>query len=162
MILLSDANILMDLGHIEAVAILPRLGSIEVLDVVLSECQHHSQPDLVQQIIKCGIKIIATKYEWLSLIDADPMGRLSVQDSLNLYYAQAFGRVLLTNEKRLRQLCVEQEVVVHGTLWILKEAYDRKVEHGAQICKWLETLAGLDRRLPKEEVVSLRKILGCL
>lgn len=41
MILLSDANVLIDLGYVDGLDVLCHLGQVEVLDVVLLECEHH-------------------------------------------------------------------------------------------------------------------------
>ena len=54
LILLSDANVLIDLGHVGGLALLPQLGRTEVLATVLLECDHTTQPDLVEQIKEQG------------------------------------------------------------------------------------------------------------
>ena len=61
MILLSDANVLMDLGHVHGLNTLTRMAPVEVLDVVLAECDHHSQPSLVSNIRAAGITEIKEK-----------------------------------------------------------------------------------------------------
>jgi len=128
----------------------------------LRECEHPSQPDLVDEIIGNGITSIDAQMDWITQIAPDPKGRLSVQDTLNLYYATKFNRVLLTNEKRLRIICEERDIEVHGTLWIIKEAHERELERPKKLCDWLDHLSKLSRRLPQEEVVSLRTALGCM
>ncbi|MEL7508069.1 MAG: hypothetical protein AAFN42_12115, partial [Cyanobacteria bacterium J06554_1] len=70
-------------------------------------------------------------------------------------------RLLLTNEKPLRTLCQQQNVTVHGTLWVIQEAYQRRLSTPATLCRWLETLSNLDRRLPKQVINQLKNTLGC-
>jgi len=56
LILLSDANVLIDLGFVGGLPLLTQIAPTEVLDVVLLECEHERQPGLVQSILDCGIK----------------------------------------------------------------------------------------------------------
>lgn len=161
MILLSDANVLIDLGHVQGLNILCQLETVEVLDVVLDECDHPSQPDLVADILKAGVQPIETQTEWFQAAQAYRQGNLSNPDLLNFYYAKAHRCLLLTNEKPLRTLCQQQNVTVHGTLWIIQEAYQRKLSTPATLCQWLETLSNLDRRLPKQIINQLKDTLGC-
>ncbi|MEO0397189.1 MAG: hypothetical protein AAF243_14565 [Cyanobacteria bacterium P01_A01_bin.137] len=161
MILLSDANVLIDLGHVQGLDILCQLETVEVLDVVLEECDHPSQPDLVTKILDAGVQLIETKVEWLQGAQVYRQGNLSNPDLLNFYYARAHSRLLLTNEKPLRTLCQQQNVTVYGTLWVIQEAYQRKLSTPATLCQWLETLSNLDRRLPKQVIKQLKTTLGC-
>lgn len=161
MILLSDANVLIDLGHVQGLDILCQLETVEVLDVVLEECDHPSQPELTTKILKAGIQLIETKVEWLQAAKAYRQGNLSSPDLLNFYYAKTYKRLLLTNEKPLRTLCQQQNVAVHGTLWVIQEAYQRRLSTPATLCRWLETLSNLDRRLPKQVINQLKNTLGC-
>ena len=161
MILLSDANVLMDLGHVRGLNALAHLAPIEVLDVVLQECHHHSQPNLVSEIHAAGIKEIKSQLVWLNSIPPDVSRRLSLPDRLNFYYAQTFSRTLLTNERQLRQTCQQRNVAVHGTLWIIGEVHAQQIVPAHELCDWLNVLVTLDRRLPAPEIISLRQLLKC-
>jgi hypothetical protein len=161
MILLSDANALMDLGHVRGLHALLQLAPIEILDVVLKECHHHSQPNLVTDIHAAGIKEIKSQLSWLSLMQPDLSRRLSMQDRLNFYYAQTFSRTLLTNERQLRQTCQKNNLEVHGTVWIISEMHSRRITEAKTLCQWLEILLALDRRLPLPEIAALKQALGC-
>lgn len=161
MILLSDANVLIDLGYVNGLSVLVQLGIIEVLDLVLLECDHPKQPNLLAQIEQSGIRAVATKAEWIEQVEPNRPSNLSLPDSLNLFYAKEFHRVLLTNEKPLRQYCQKHQVAVHGTLWIIEEAYQKNLQSPSQLCSWLQILSQRDRRLPKSEVFQLRQLLNC-
>lgn len=50
MILLSDANVLIDFGYVHAVALLPRIAPVEVLDVVLEECRQERWPRIGRRL----------------------------------------------------------------------------------------------------------------
>lgn len=161
MILLADANVLIDLGHVDGLNVLCHLGQVEVLDVVLQECEHPAQPSLVDTILEVGIQEIQTERAWVALAQIYRTGNLSLQDVLNLYYAKEFDRCLLTNEKLLREQCQQKDVAVHGTLWVIKESARKQLRLNVQLCNWLKVLPTLDRRLPSREINQLRKELNC-
>ena len=70
MILLSDANVLMDLGYVGGLSLLTQLGPTEVLSTVLLECEHATQPSLVQQIQAAGIVTVeASRLGWPQKLD---------------------------------------------------------------------------------------------
>lgn len=161
MILLSDANVLIDLGYVDGLDVLSHLGQVEVLDVVLQECEHPAQPKLVDTILEVGIQQIQTERAWVTQAQIYRTGNLSLPDILNLYYAKAFDRCLLTNEKLLREQCQQNRVAVHGTLWIIQESARKKLRTPPQLCDWLSVLSTLNRRLPKREINRLKKELNC-
>ena len=161
MILLSDANVLIDLGYVDGLPVLTQLGTVEVLDIVFDECCHPKQPELPRAIIAAGIQKVTVLQQWAQLARPYQTGPLSFQDALCLYYAKTYQRLLLTNEKPLRKFCQEQQVPVHGTLWIIQSVYERQLLSSATLCEWLSILNRHNRRLPKAEVNSLKQRLGC-
>lgn len=162
MILLSDANVLIDLGYVDGLSLLMQLGTVEVLDIVLDECYHPRQPELPRAIVAAGIQKVHTLSQWAQLARTYQTGPLSFQDALCLYYAKTYQRILLTNEKPLRKFCQEQQVPVHGTLWIIQSVHERQLLDAMALCEWLAILDRHNRRLPKAEVNSLKQQLGCL
>ncbi len=161
MILLSDANVLIDLGYVGGLAVLTQLGQVEVLDVVFDECCHPSQPDLPGAIEAAGIQRVTVLREWVQSARPYRTRNLSSQDALCLYYAKAYQRLLLTNEKPLRKCCEEQQVMVHGTLWIIQRVHERQIVEASKLCEWLAVLSRHNRRLPKNDVTRLKQRLGC-
>lgn len=100
MILLSDANILIDLGYVNGLGVLTQIGPTEVLDTVLLECEHENQPTLINEVLQAGVVTVTTEIAWLRearKLRATMMD-LSQQDRLNAYYAERFARVLLTGD----------------------------------------------------------------
>lgn len=161
MILLSDANVLIDLGYVDGLSVLMQLGTVEVLDVVWDECCHPNQPELTGAIAAAGIRKVTVTQEWAVLARPYQTGPLSFQDALCLYYAKTYQRLLLTNEKPLRKYCQEQQVPVHGTLWIIQSVYERQLLDATILCEWLSILHRHNRRLPKAEVTALNRLLRC-
>ena len=163
MILLSDANILIDLGYVNGLGVLTQIGPTEVLDTVLLECEHKNQPTLVDEVLQAGVITVTTEIAWLRearRLRATMMD-LSQQDRLNAYYAERFARVLLTGDNSLRKHSQQHGVDVHGSLWIIEQALGQGLIPREELCHWIQVWPSLGRRLPKEELQSLRAKLGC-
>lgn len=163
MILLSDAMVLMDLGYVEGIDALAKIAYVEVLDVVLQECDHDLQPNLVRDIRNAGIKEVTTSTE-LALIADEYRSvhyKLSLQDSLCLHYAKQNKRVLLTNEKQMRTRCIVESVEAHGTIWVMEQVHAKSLRTQKQLCGWLSILSTKERRLPKVEIERLMSTFGC-
>lgn len=159
MTFLVDANVLIDLGFVEGLDVLPALGTAQVLDVVLLECEE--PPNLADNIRQAGIQEVEARQEWVKTALPYKTGRLSLPDVLNFYYAKNVGCTLLTNEKPLRNLCQQEQVPFHGLLWIIEQAYQLKLRTADQLCTWLITLEQVGSRLPTAEIAQLRQDLGC-
>ena len=159
MILISDANVLIDLGLVNGLTIFTQLAKVEVLDVIFDECTAPSQ--LQNQIISAGIQKIEVTHDWLRSLIAYHQGSLSFQDALCLYYAKNFNRVLITNDKPLRTLSQQQGIKIHGTLWIIHQAYEQKLLSSNELCAWISTLIQQGSRMPPQEVAKLRALMDC-
>lgn len=161
MILLSDANVLIDLGYVDGLRLLAQLAPTEVLDVVLLECEHEQQPDLVSAIQDSGVSVITTEASWVGAARAYKAAELSVQDRLNLFYAKTYGRILLAGDMPLRNRCAAEGVEVHGSLWLVEQAFVGSLVAPIELCRWLEVWPTLGRRLPEAELRQLAQRLGC-
>lgn len=120
MILLSDANVLLDLAPVGGLEYLLKLGTVEVLDVVLSEVRRDPRiPDLTA----LGFGIIEVQIPSVTASRAIAPKGLSLPDALCIAYCQQAGRVLLSNDRLMRNTAIAQRVEVHGTLWVVQELY---------------------------------------
>ena len=161
MILLSDANVLIDLGYVGGLGLLARLAPTEVLDVVLLECEHERQPELVNEVRAAGVSVVSTEASWIGAAGRYKSAGLSLRDRLNLYYAKAYGRVLLAGDKPLRERCEAEGVEVHGSLWLVERACEHALVAEAELCRWIRVWPTLGRRLPASELRRLSRRLGC-
>lgn len=161
MTLLVDANVLIDLWYVGGLWILPKLARTEVLDIVLAECLEDRNPGIRQQVLNAGITEVESNRDWWEAAKQLKNSRLSARDVFNLYYAIIFGRVLLTNEWPLRKKCRQFGVSVHGTLWVIQQAYEMRLVDVRDLCKWLHVLPETGSRLPEDELMRLRQALGC-
>lgn len=110
---------------------------------------------LLTKIRAAGIQQIAVSREWVQSAQLYHRGPFSLQDALCFYYAKNFNRLLLTNEKPLRNLCYQEQVSVHGTLWIIQQIDQRRILISAELCKWLSILVQKGIRMPKPELIEL-------
>ena len=161
MILLSDANILINLGYVGGLGLLAQLAPTEVLDMVLLECEHERQPELVNEVRAAGVSVVSTQASWVGAARRYKSAGLSLQDRLNFIYAKTYSRVLLAGDKPLREHCEAEGVEVHGSLWLVERAREQALVAEAELCRWLRVWPTLGRRLPTTELRRLARMLGC-
>jgi predicted nucleic acid-binding protein len=81
---------------------------------------------------------------------------------LCFYHAKEAGRLLLSNDKLLRNTAIAHQVEVHGTLWVVQELHRRQICPPALLCAWLEQWVNhLHAFLPRRELEQVRLLLGC-
>jgi hypothetical protein len=157
--LISDANILLDLAPVDGLGYLVQLGTLEVLDVVLTEVQ--SDPR-VPNLAALGIRIVPVEPAWLLPAQTLKQGGLSLPDAFCLHYASTGNHILLSNDKPLRKACHTAQVEVHGSLWIVLELHRQNLAAKDVLCDWLEQWTTvLKARLPTQELALVRQTLGC-
>ncbi len=161
MILVTDANILITLFDVDGVSVLPQISPTEVLDVVLGECEHESQPGLREAVIDAGIDIISSDVAWAPSAKRMMNGKLSFPDALCLFYAKNQGRVLLSGDRPLRNRCEVEGVEYRGAIWVVQEVYERGLLPPEELCRWIKTWPLMERRLPKAELDRLKESLNC-
>jgi len=159
-ILLADTSILIDLEHVGSIGMLPLLGQCEVLDVVLAECEHQSQPELVRNIVSAGIAVIETTRELATRASSLRRGGVSVNDMMTICYAKEHGQVVLAGDRPMRERCAELAVECRGSIWIVEEAHRLGVREAAELLRWLSVWQTVGRRLPMEELNRLKTLLS--
>jgi hypothetical protein len=161
LILLSDAAVLIDLGYVGGLKLLAQIAPTEVLDVVLQECEDDRQPDLVDDVTAAGVQVVTTQATWVEAASGYKSAALSLPDRLNLHYAKTFDRLLLATDNPLRKRCEREGVKVHGSLWLVEEAFKRSLVRPGELCHWLELWHTVGSRLPPQEKRHLESMLGC-
>lgn len=158
MILLSDANILIAFVNVGGLDSLVKLGTLEVLDVVLAEVDDLSEPE----VSALGVRVVQVQETWFSETRILKKAGLSLADALCLHYCHTNGHTLLFNDGRLRRACTENQVAVHGSLWAVLELHCRAICRPDVLCGWLSRWENeLETRLPASELAQVRRVLGC-
>jgi predicted nucleic acid-binding protein len=111
----TDANVLIDLHFGRVLEALFSMPAVFVApDVIVAELENPNGRSLV----RAGLRQESLPGEGVSaaveLMAED--SHISVQDAFALALAERTGRILLTGEKRLRELAQRRSVEVHGTL----------------------------------------------
>lgn len=133
-----------------------KLGTLEVLDVVLAEVNDLCEP----QVSALGVGVVQVQFTWLPEAKALKKAGLSQADVLNLYYCRTNGHTLLSNDRRLRRACTENQVAVHGSLWAVLELNHRAICRPDVLCHWLSYWENeLAARLPADELARVRQDL---
>jgi len=159
LILLSDANVLIDLGYVNGIGLLPSIAGTEVLDIVLQECEHPNQPGLIEEVKASGITVVTVEMDWLAAANRYKNGLLSLQDRLNIHYAKEFERTLLAGDRPIREMCRQESIDIKGSLWLVDEVLKRGLVAPSELLRWLEVWPEKGRRLPKEEMKRLESKL---
>lgn len=159
MILLADTSILIDLEYVGGISLLPRIAPCEILDVLLYECDHASQPELVRNIIQSGITVVETTRDLASKATVMRRGGISTIDMMTLCHAKANGHTVLAGDRPLRERCSEEGVTFRGSFWIVEEAHRLQFVEATELMKWLSVWPTVGRRLPPDELERLRRLL---
>jgi len=85
---------------------------------------------------------------------------IGYKDIFALVLASDLGLILLTGDRRLRQLSDKHRVVVHGTLWVLNEMVKLCVVTNNQACDALRLMLTKGSRLPNSDCERLLSIWG--
>jgi hypothetical protein len=161
MILLSDANVLIDIYVVDGFSLVAQLAPMEVLDSVLVEVENRHQKGITDQINAAALTIVPVTNELLLEARTINDRGLSVQDKLNLHYVRKHKRTLLTGDGKLRKLCIAEGTPVAGTFWLIDQVLERQLADARLLCLWLHRLSQLDRFLPADELSKRKKALGC-
>lgn len=158
---MTDANILITLFDVNGVSVLAQIAPTEVLDVVLGECEHDSQPGLREAVEAAGIDIVPSDTTWVSPARQMMDGKLSLPDALCLFYAKSQGKVLLSGDRPLRNRCEVEGIEYRGAIWVVREVYNRRLLSPEELCRWIKIWPLMERRLPRDELDRLKRELNC-
>lgn len=152
-VLLPDTSVLVDLERgkiLEAIFCLPFNFAVPSL-LYKMELQDYGGDAL----INLGLRLEALDNEEVALARSYWLERrsLSVPDSWALALAKSRSWVLLSGDKKLVELAKEEEVAVHGLLWLFDRMHEEGVANGNRLGTSLRVIAAHPRcRLPKAEI----------
>lgn len=73
-------------------------------------------------------------------------------DMATLVVARAEDGILVTGDGPLRDAAAEEDIEVHGTLWVVDALVDTGTVEPPEAARALQLMMGADRRLPEDEV----------
>ena len=152
-VLVSDTSILIDLergGFLDAVFLLP--FEFAVPDVLYEQELAGEWGD---QLRNFGLRVEEISAEGLANALKYRANRsvLSLPDSFALALAHERNWMLLTGDRQLRQLAIEEKVACHGILWLLDHLEELQKLPLTLLLEGLEALARHPRcRLPRSDI----------
>ena len=152
-LLVTDANVLIDMDAGGLLKAMFKLDySFVVPDILFEEelrAQHSELPHFGLKVLELNEK--AVRYAEELAVEYEQTG-VSRNDLITLALASQEACPLLTGDSRLRQVCADQEVDVHGTLWLVGQMIEQKVIGLAAARRAYRTMREAGRRLPWDEV----------
>ena len=154
-LLVSDANVLIDM---DAGGLLKAMFALDynfaVPDILFEEELRAQHPELP----KLGLKSLelnedAVKYVVELAVEYEQTG-VSRNDLVALALARQETCPLLTGDSRLRQVCEDKKMDVHGTLWLVEQMLEQKVIRLAAARRAYHVMRSAGRRLPWNEALK--------
>ncbi len=154
-LILSDANILIDLANLNLLEAFTQLNFISyTTDFVLNELNIEQQKLiglLVQQgkmqIISSDNQDILAIYQLIAKVSG-----LSVQDCSVWYHFKKINATMLTGDRKLRKEAESDNIVVRGILFVLDELLQQHVLNFDQALYSIKQLQQSNNRLPNDEI----------
>ena len=152
-LLVSDANVLIDM---DAGGLLKAMFALDydfaVPDILFEEELKAQHPELPRFGLKSlELKEKAVEYTAELAVEYERTG-VSRNDLIALALASQETCPLLTGDSRLRRVCEDKEVDVHGTLWLVGQMMEQKVIGLAAARRAYRAMRDAGRRLPWDEV----------
>ena len=153
MIIVQDANILIDLYEVDLLKSFFALGhETHSTDLVLHEIDQPVHDYVTSGKIRQHI-LTPEQLEQVLQIQTSLGQGISLPDSSVLWLTSQLGTNvrLLTGDGKLRQCAEGIGIKVHGLLWILDQLVENKIVSAKEMIGKLEKLRNFGSRLPNDE-----------
>ena len=153
MLLISDANIFIDLDKTDLLRYFDRLGfAIATSDFVYNELNTEQKSILDELDIEIykmdGDELLSFYTEFSDL----NLKKLSSQDYSIFYYAKKCAGEVLSNDLRLRKFAHRKSIPIKGLFYILDEMVSQNCVTASVMVEKLIMLKEINKRLPIDEV----------
>lgn len=153
MLLISDANIFIDLDKTDLLRYFDRLGfAIATSDFVYNELNTEQKSILDELDIEIykmdGDELLSFYTEFSDL----NLKKLSSQDYSIFYYAKKCAGEVLSNDLRLRKFAQRKSIPIKGLFYILDEMVSQNCVTASVMVEKLIMLKEINKRLPIDEV----------
>ncbi|MGH8476619.1 MAG: PIN domain-containing protein [Methylococcales bacterium] len=161
-IIVSDSSCLIDLKKVSLLGAFLRLPyEITIPDTLFAEELLKFDESEKAALLTNGLKVVELSAEGVLRAQhlAGQFPALSLHDCFAFALAECErGSILLTGDNRLRSVANEQEIEVHGVLWVIDEIYEAETCQPPELFRALEKFAS-DRtvRLPSRELQEFIK-----
>ena len=153
-VLIVDTSVLIDLDRGSLITEIFSLPFIFAVPDLLYSDELKSK--FGNRLLELGLEVRCLSGKTLSVADqyhSTHPRMVSIVDCTALALASSEGLVLLTGDKDLRELAMQEKVDCHGVLWVFDQFYERKIISGDELIKRLTQITNHPRaRLPKPDV----------
>jgi len=157
-VLVSDTSIIIDL---ERGDVLERMFDLPydfcVPDLLFEQ---ELKGELGDRLLACGMDVVELDASEVtgSMNLHQASGKLSFPDAFAFVLAREREWTLLTGDGAMRKLAKEQNLSMHGVLWVIEEYHRHGIMNADDLHHCLTTISNHERcRLP---AVDVRKLLG--
>jgi predicted nucleic acid-binding protein len=152
--LVNDANILIDLLKIDLLDTFFQLEfDFQVTDIVFAEIQEDNAADLQSFLESKLLTKCEFSFEDLLQIQNFEVENpaLSIADCSCLFLSRKLSATLLTGDGALRRIAKQNDIPVHGILWVFDEMVSSSLISKNEAREKLSHLMNLNLRLPVKE-----------
>ena len=153
MLLISDANIFIDLDKTDLLKYFDGLGfTIATSDFVYAELNEEQQ-NIVHALEISICEMDGTElFNFHNEFTALNLKKLSYQDHSIFYYAKKYDGEVLSNDMRLRKYARKKSIPVKGLFYILDEMVSQGCVSACTMIEKLTLLKEINKRLPLKEI----------
>lgn len=152
-LLISDANILIDM---DAGGLLDATFSLDYTFATPDMLYQEELAELHPHLSDMGLKVMPLSENTVQKVveNSQKYGYTGVSsyDLAAMGLAQQEQAPLLTGDRKLHQICIQENVEVHGTLWLVNELHDTKTVSFEEITLAYEGMKRDGSRLPWDDV----------
>ncbi|HEX4839140.1 MAG TPA: PIN domain-containing protein [Rhabdochlamydiaceae bacterium] len=153
-ILVSDANVLIDIEHGSLLSPMFGMDTVFLVPDILFEKELKARHS---HLLDLGLKVKTLSKEAVDIAKefAAKYRRPSRMDIFTLSLAFHENCPLLTGDKHLRNAAYQEGVSVYGTIWLVKDMLEKKIIRLSTAHSAFEKMKDAGSRLPWEEVDKL-------
>ena len=153
MLLISDANIFIDLAKTDLLKHFDKLGiAIATSDFVYNELNAEQKSIVIQLRIKIYTMDSNELLNFFNEFTTQNLKKLSSQDYSIFYYAKKYDGEVLSNDKRLRKYAKKKAITVKGLFFVLDEMVAQECVTPRTMVEKLLHLKEINKRLPTNEI----------
>ena len=159
MLLISDANIFIDLEKTDLLKYFDTLGiTVGTSDFVYNELNQQQRAIVAELNIEIYTMESDELLSFFNDFTALELKKLSSQDYSIFYYAKKHGAEVLSNDKRLRKYATKKSIPVKGLFYILDEMVANHCVTPRTMVEKLLQLKEINKRLPIDEIDKRIKV----
>jgi len=159
MLLISDANIFIDLAKTDLLKYFDKLGiAIATSDFVYNELNEEQKSIVTQLRIEIYTMDSNELLKFFNEFTTQNLKKLSSQDYSIFYYAKKYDGEVLSNDKRLRKYAKKKAIIVKGLFFVLDEMVEQECVTPRTMVEKLLHLKEINKRLPVDEIEKRIKL----